>query len=346
MNATELAFDRPKELEAVRPPEERGLARDEVRLLVSRGGVEEHHRFRDLPSLLVPGDLLVVNESATMPAALRASAVFGEFVIHLSTHYGGRLWLAEPRWSASTPGPLPLPPSARLEVAGIGARVVAPYPGIPRLLFLSVDEDLEWTMRERGRPIRYGYLDREYPLERYQTVFSRRPGSAEMPSAGRPFSLPLVATARDRGIELAPIVLHTGVSSLEIEGPGRASAAMYPEPFEVPSATADAIGRCRARGGRVIAVGTTVVRALESAWNGSSVRAAAGFTQLFIHAGHRPRAFDGLLTGFHEPRSTHLALLCAVAGVEEVRRAYRVAVDSGYLWHEFGDSHLLLPYAR
>ena len=207
--------------------------------------MEEHHRFRDLPSLLAAGDLLVVNESATVPAALPASAEVGEFVVHLSTRYGPRLWLAEPRWSVSRPGPLPLRPGARLRVAGIDARVVAPYPGIPRLLFLSFDEDPEPNMRALGRPIRYGYLDRDYPLERYQTVFARSPGSAEMPSAGRPFSLRLLAALGERGISLAPIVLHTGVSSLELDGPSLASAPTYPEPFEVPPATADALERCR-----------------------------------------------------------------------------------------------------
>ncbi|HUZ79420.1 MAG TPA: S-adenosylmethionine:tRNA ribosyltransferase-isomerase [Thermoplasmata archaeon] len=346
MNVSEITFDRPKDLEATRPPEERGLARDDVRLLLSRGGAEEHYRFRDLPSLLASGDLLVINESATVPAALPAVAEFGEFVVHLSTRYGPQLWLAEPRWSASRPGPLPLRPGARLRVAGVETRVVAPFPGIPRLLFLTFDEALEPTMHEQGRPIRYGYLDRDYPLERYQTVFARSPGSAEMPSAGRPFSFSLLAALREHGIEHAPIVLHTGVSSLEVDGPTLASAPLYPEPFEVPPATATAFARCRQRGGRVVAVGTTVVRALESAWNGERIVAAAGFTRLFVHPGRPPRAFDGLLTGFHDSRSSHLALLCAVAGTAEMHRAYRVAIDSGYLWHEFGDSHLILPYAH
>lgn len=346
MNVSEITFDRPNDRAATRPPEERGIARDDVRLLLTRAGAEEHYRFRDLPSLLAPGDLLVLNESATVPAALPASAPFGEFVVHLSTRYGPRLWLAEPRWSAALPGPLPLRPGARFRVADVEARVVVPYPGIPRLLFLSFDDDLDSVMRELGRPIRYGYLDQEYPLERYQTIFARQPGSAEMPSAGRPFSLRLLSALLERGVEHAPIVLHTGVSSLEIDGPTIGSAPLYPEPFSVPASTADSVTRCREHGGRVIAVGTTVVRALESAWNGERVVATAGFTKLFVHPGRPPRAFDGLLTGFHDSRSSHLALLAAVAGIAEVRRAYRVAIDFGYLWHEFGDSHLILPYAR
>ncbi|MGI0140421.1 MAG: S-adenosylmethionine:tRNA ribosyltransferase-isomerase [Thermoplasmata archaeon] len=344
MNLSELLFDRPRDLEATRPPEDRGLARDEVRLLVSTRAGDHHARFLDLAEWLRPHDLLVVNASATLPASLPArSAALGEFRVHLSTEYAPRLWLAEPRRSDALPGPLPLEPGSIVDLAGVSARVVAHYPGLPRLLFLSLASELGPAMRSAGRPIRYAHLDREYPPDRYQTIFATSPGSAEMPSAARPFSPRVLRALRARGVGLASITLHTGVSSLDVERSPVESTALYPEPFEVPSIAADAIERVRCAGGRVIAVGTTVVRALESAVRHGRVVAARGFTRLFVHPGRPPVSFDALLTGFHDPATTHLALLYSVAGPDLVRRSYRVAVDAGYLWHEFGDSQLWLP---
>ncbi len=197
-------------------------------------------------------------------------------------------------------------------------------------------------MRSVGAPIRYGYLAREYPLEEYQTVFGRVPGSAEMPSAARPFTARVVTRLAAAGVGIAPITLHAGVSSLEAGDTGPGGVPLYPEPFEVPFSTVEAIESTRQRGGRVVAVGTTVVRALESASDGCGRRPARGFTRLYLNPDRPSRTVDGLLTGFHEATSTHLALLSSVAGVDRVRRSYRVAVDAGYLGHEFGDSHLIL----
>ncbi|MGP8071622.1 MAG: S-adenosylmethionine:tRNA ribosyltransferase-isomerase [Thermoplasmata archaeon] len=324
-------------------PEDRGVARDGVRLLVSRGTVESHHRFYELTELLRRGDLLVVNESATVPASLAARADFGDFRVSLSTAYGSDLWLVEPRWDYSQPGPLPLEPADPLELGGLPGRYVASFPGIPRLGFVHVEGDLGAAMRGTGRPIRYGYLAREYPLETYQTIFARVPGSAEMPSAARPFTRPLLDRLGAEGVGVASIVLHTGVSSLEAGDAGPGRIPIYPEPFSVPRSTVDAIRRTRASGGRVIAIGTTVVRALESATDDCGLRPSRGFTRVVLGPARSVQSVDGLLTGFHESNSTHLALLESVAGVATVRRAYRVAVDHGYLWHEFGDSQLFLP---
>ena len=335
------ALDLPKVPGADRPPEARGIPRDGVRLLVSAPDDDSDHRFADLPGLLRPGDLLVVNESATLPASLPATGRPGEFLANFSTDYGRGLWLVEPRWSFARPGPLPLAPGDRFVAGGVAMRVAAPYPGLPRLLFVRAAGDVRAAMRRHGRPIRYSYLADGYPLDSYQTVFGRVPGSAEMPSAGRPFTPELVGRLSARGIAFAGIVLHAGVSSLEIEPD--APLPILPEPFEVPPATVDAIRRARQRGGRVIAVGTTVVRALESAVDGCGLAPARGFTRLYVAPGRPPRAFDGLLTGLHDARTTHLALLAAAAGTERLARAYRHAVAAGYLWHEFGDSHLVLP---
>lgn len=341
MSSRGLVLDLPSGHEADRPPEERGLERDRVRLLLTTPTHDEDRVFSDLVEILRPADLVVVNESATLPASLPARGRLGQFHLHLSTRYGPTLWVAEARWSGREPGPLPLEVGEPIEVAGVPARFVAPYPGIPRLGFVEFEQDPVHAIARHGRPIRYGYVPREYPLDAYQTVFARVPGSAEMPSAARPFSEVLVRELRARGIEFAPILLHAGVSSLEVGPTSRVSEVLYPEPFRVPAATVDAIGRAHRRGGRVVAVGTTVARALESAVDEGCLRPARGFTRLFLSPERPPRTFDGLLTGFHTAASTHLALLAAFVGVERIDRAYRAALARGYLWHEFGDSHLL-----
>lgn len=331
----------PEPRPATAPPEARGLERDEVALLVSDGSGHHATRFLELAEFLEPGDLLVVNDSATLPARLPLRWRDGAGVLHLATRYGPGLWLAEPRWSPERQGPLPLGPGAVVEVAGREARMLAPYPGLPRLWFVQVDGDA--AMARAGAPIRYAHVAQDQPLARYQTVFARVPGSAEMPSAGRPFSRRALARLRHAGIRTAPITLHTGVSSLEHDGGPLTHDALPPEPFRVPSATADAVNRARAEGRRVVAIGTTVVRALESALHEGRVRAGGGFTRRVLHPGRRPAVVDGLLTGFHEPRSTHLALLTGLAGEALIRGAYEAAARGPYRWHEFGDVHLILP---
>ena len=343
MTDAEVRTDMPVGAGAVRPPEARGIARDEVRLLVSDADGELSRRFTDLPSLLRAGDVLVVNESATVPASLPAHADLGDFRLNLSTPYGGDLWVGEPRWGFGRPGPLPLDAGTVLDVGGVPCQMVSAFPGIPRLVFLRAGGDLRAAMGKVGVPIRYGYAAAEFPLEEYQTVFGRIPGSAEMPSAARPFSHRLLARLRERGIGIAPIVLHAGVSSLETGDFPPGAIPVYPEPFEVPAPTVDAILRARSQGGRVVAVGTTVVRALESATDACGLRPARGFTRLYLNPRRPVRSIDGLITGFHEAQSTHLALLAAFVGEHRLRRAYGVAAREGYLWHEFGDSHLILP---
>jgi len=347
MKRAELEFDRPRALQATGPPERRGLARDEVRLLVSSERGHEHARFRDLPRFLAPGTLLVVNTSATLPASLPARHPgLGPLLANVSTHYGDGLYLVEPRRSAAEPGPLPLEPGDTLDIGGVAVRLVAPHPGLPRLWFVRAESDLQRAMDRAGAPIRYGYLEAPYPpLADYQTLFARQPGSAEMPSAGRPFTARVVDALRAKGIGLAEVTLHTGVSSHEVEADAVEEQPLYAEPFAVPQRTADAVNAARREGRPVIAVGTTVVRALESAWDDGEierVRPAAGFTRLMVHPGHPVRTVDGLITGLHDPLASHLALLYAVAPQDLVREGYAEAVREGYLWHEFGDSHLLL----
>ncbi len=339
----DLEFTRPAALQATVPPEVRGSSRDAVRLLVSTPDGHHLSKFPNLANFLQPGDLLVVNRSATLSSSLPATGRSGPFILNLSTCYGGTVWLTEPRRSHAEPGPLPLEPGEKATVAGVSATFLHPYPGLPRLWFVRFEEDVTELMQHTGTPIRYGYVNEHYPLASYQTLFADRPGSAEMPSAARPFTEKTVACLRAKGVELASITLHTGVSSLEVETETVAEQTLYPEPFEVPAETVEAVRKAKAAGKRVIAVGTTVVRALESAWDGVNLRPARGFTRLYLHPGRAVNVTDGLLTGFHDPKTSHLAMLFALAGQNLVRSAYDEAVRARLLWHEFGDSHLILP---
>jgi S-adenosylmethionine:tRNA ribosyltransferase-isomerase len=345
MNAP--AFEIRPDLEAHEPPEARGLPRDGVRLLVARrgDGSLEHRTFRDLPELLEPGDAVVINVSATIPAAVpaRRAAGGGRVRVHFATrapHLDDEWRVVEIR-SADGRRPARLAAGERLELRGGAALdLVAPYASGARLMLarfcceLLVDEYLE----RHGEPIRYRHVPEAWPLQAYQNVYAISPGSAEMPSAGRPFTRELLSRLVAREVAVVPITLHAGVSSPESHEPP------FPEWFEVPEHTARAICEARHRGGRVIAVGTTVVRALESATSAEGCSCArSGWTGLVITPECGVRSVDGMITGWHEPEASHLMMLEAVAGPELLRRSYETALDAGYLWHEFGDSHLILP---
>jgi len=342
MKRQELVFEQPKVLFASTPVEIEQGARDAVRLLVTTPAGHEHATFADLPRFLSAGDLLVANESATLAASLEARGPSGTYTLDLSTRYAEGLWLAEPRWDPAHPGPMPIEAGAEARVGDATVRYVAPYPGIPRLWFITADRPLEPILEHAGVPIHYGYVPKIWPLEAYQSLFSRVPGSVEMPSAARPITPRIREALEGAGIRFASVLLHSGVSSLEIETDKVEEQAVYPEPFQVSQATADLVNRTREGGHRVVAIGTTVVRALESSWTPDGVRARGGFTRLFVHPGNPVRSVDGLLTGFHDPVTSHLAMLAALIGLPRVMEAYRAAIGNGYRWHEFGDSHLIL----
>ncbi|MGH9269325.1 MAG: S-adenosylmethionine:tRNA ribosyltransferase-isomerase, partial [Acidimicrobiales bacterium] len=211
-------------------------------------------------------------------------------------------------------------------------------PGRLWVAALVLPEPLGRYLARHGRPIRYAYVERDWPLAAYQNAYAIEPGSAEMPSAGRALTAELITSLVARGVAVAPVVLHTGVSSLE------AGEAPYPERFRVPGATARLVNATRAGGGRVVAVGTTVVRALETvADDRCRAHAGEGWTELFVTPVRGVRLVDGLLTGWHPPEASHVALLESVAGAGLLAAAYRAATEAGYLWHEFGDLHLVLP---
>ena len=340
-----LATDLRDRLEAHEPPEAHGAAsRDDVRLLVSRRQDCSivHRRFRDLPEFLAPGDLVVVNTSATLPAAVSATRASGEpLELRLSTPARDqdpeRFWIIELRRGDAPFGGVRV--GDRLELSGGGtALILAPYAGVRLWLArLDLPLPLKAFLAEHGQPIRYGYVPERWPISAYQNVYSAEPGSAEMASAGRPFTAELITELVAGGVLVAPITLHTGVSSQERhERP-------YPERYRVPDHTARLVNAVHEWGGRVIAIGTTVVRALETvARPDGSVAAGVGWTELVVTPERGLRTVDGLLSGFHEADASHLDMLSAAAGRELLARSYQSALEQGYRWHEFGDSHLIL----
>jgi S-adenosylmethionine:tRNA ribosyltransferase-isomerase len=344
--ADRLAFDLPPALEASAPPEARGLTRDAVRMLVARRDDERivHSTFALLPAFLDPGDLVVINTSGTLPAAVDAVASDGtRLVVHLSTRLDDGRWVVEPRRRGDRTtkerwvGPVPDSPLHLGE--GASLTLESPYGDGRRVWIARLDLPqpvLTW-LAVHGRPIRYGYVERPWPITAYQNVYATEPGSAEMPSAGRPFTPELLMRLVAKGIAVTPLVLHTGVASLESD------ELPYPEHATVPAFTAERANATHRAGGRVVAVGTTVVRALESAVTPDGlVQPFDGWTDLVITPERGVRAIDGLLTGWHEPEASHLLMLEAVGGRELLERSYAASLAEGYLWHEFGDVHLIL----
>ena len=332
-----LAFDLPARLEASEPPAER----DAVRLLAASPSGLEHHDFRDLPDLLQPGDLLVVNTSATLPAALPLG--HGRR-LHLSTplpKWGGpwpedgyERWVVELR-RGDAPDRRGQAGERLILPGGGSGELLAPYLGGQRLWAarLRLPAPLLDYLAAHGEPIRYRHQSERRPLADYQTIFAAEPGSAEMPSAGRPFSRRVLNALGARGVAVAQVMLHTGVSSLE------RGEMPYPERFRVSPEAAAAVNAAR----RVIAVGTTVVRALETAaGDDGAVRPFEGWTRLTVTPERGVHVVDGIVTGWHDPDASHLLMLEAIAGRELVERSYAAALTQGYRWHEFGDSHLLV----
>jgi len=353
-----LVFELPEVLRAGAPPESRGLARDEVRLMVSEGSQPPlSTSFRDLPRYLRSGDLLVINTSATMPALLTATVGGGprarrtgvevRLVTPLPPH---GLWVVE----------LPVTPLRRRRPAGGGEalplagggylHLLAPYGtephraeavGEPRLWIAALHLPVQFSayLHAYGRPARPPGVADDWPLSVYQTCFARQPGSTAMASAGRAFTPELLCALLAGGIAVAPLCLHTCGVADEADAP-------LPEPYEVPAATARLVNATREDGGRVVAVGTTVVRALETVTDRQGIaHPGHGLTDTVVTPepfGRGVRGCEGLLTGWHEPDGSHLHLLEALAGLEPLECAYRAALERRYAWGAFGDLHLIL----
>lgn len=344
---TALGFSLPAALEASEPPEARGLTRDAVRMLVSYRSERRlvHSTFSLLPTFLDEGDLVVVNTSGTLAAAVEGTDPEGrDVVVHFSTELGPGMWVVEPRHpsaKASDPWGTGEPPWRVAMPGDASIELLEPYMKSSRLWVALVCTPVPVTrwLAVEGRPIRYGYVDRPWPISTYQNVYVTEPGSAEMPSAGRPFTTETITRLVAKGVGVSPVVLHTGVASLE------AGEHPYPEHVKVPEATARRVGLAKSTGHRVVAIGTTVVRALESAFDhhAGEVHAFDGWTDLVVTPERGVAVVDGLLTGWHEPEASHLLMLEAIAGRTLLECSYDAALAEGYLWHEFGDVHLVLP---
>ncbi len=346
-------FIPPGERTAPSPAEARGIARDEIRLLVADGDRIRHTHFRDLADHLEPGDLIVVNTSQTVAGEADARLSDGtDVVVHMAMDLRDGTWVVEIRTAPDAArSVLDATLGQELTLTGTDGALTLldPYPrsgssptGVGNRLWRAAyagDEPLRDVLDRVGRPIAYGYLDRRYDLAEYQTIFGTTPGSAEMPSASRPFAPEVVTRLVSRGVGIAPVLLHTGISSQE------AGEAPQPEWFEVGESTARLVNSTRAGGGRIVAVGTTVTRALESAVAIGSglLTAGSGWTERVVTREHPPRIVDGLITGWHDPQASHLLLVESIAGEELAQTAYDAAVAGGYRWHEFGDSALFLP---
>lgn len=350
-------FELPGHLEASEPPEKRGLKRDEVRLMISQpdGNRFEHTFFRRLSNYLGPNDVLVINTSATLNAALSVERSDGKTLqLHLSTELPDGSWAVELRqphqhgsqqFFANSPGDrfqLPAGGSATLlESYDCNCKGAASKSNQPKRLWkakIEWPEDQFTYLQKHGFPIRYDYIKAPWPIDYYQTVFATEPGSAEMPSAGRAFTPQTITQLIVKGVEIIPILLHTGVASLE------ADESPYQERYRISADSVERLNTARQRGKRIIAVGTTVVRALETAADQDGIlHAGEGYTCEIITPQRGVRVIDGLLTGFHEPKASHLKMLSAIAGREHLKLAYAEALRQEYLWHEFGDMHLILP---
>jgi S-adenosylmethionine:tRNA ribosyltransferase-isomerase len=332
-----LNFELPAALRAGAPPEARGLRRDGVRLMVSQGEAwPVSGRFRDLASYLRPGDLVVVNTSATLPAVLLARGPAGRCAeLRLATPLA-----EEGRWVVESPEPQA--GETWLLPGGAAVDFVGPWRDSSRLWVADLRLPLAPPayLARHGRVSRPAGVVADWPLEAYQTCFAREPGSTSMASAGRALTPELLRDLVAGGVLVAPLWLHTSGVVGDDDRP-------LPEPYHVPAVTARLVNETRAAGGRVVAVGTTVVRVLETvAGNDGRVRPGRGWTELVVTPGRGVTVVDGLLTGWHEPGGSHLHLLEAVAGPGPLELAYRAALDEAYSWGVFGDLHLLLRGAR
>src|ERR671919_1769362 len=342
-----LDFELPPRLEADAPPEARGFARDEVRLMVSYRSDDRvvHSAFHDIGDFLEAGDVLVIDTSGTMNAALHAEREDGTALeLHLSTRLPADLWIVElrrPTDAATEPFRYARAGKTLRLAGGATAALHAPYAsGSPRtkgsrlwISSLDLPGPLEEYLERYGFPIRYGYVRESWPSSHYQTVYATETGSAEMPSAGRAFTPMLITRLVARGVQVAPLILHTGVASLEDNEPP------YEEFYRVPPETACLVNAARVSGRRAVAVGTTVVRALETVTEpDGTTHPGEGWTDVFISPERGIRSVDAMLTGLHEPRSTHLAMLEALVEGEPSAPA------SGR--RLLGKEHLRLAYGQ
>ncbi|MFD1359667.1 S-adenosylmethionine:tRNA ribosyltransferase-isomerase [Fictibacillus halophilus] len=337
-----MKFELPQELNAKEPPERRGIRRDYVKMMVldKTTGHTEHTKFFQLDRYLKKGDLIVLNASRTVPAVLKSIREIDgtEVEVRLAHRKNESIWEALPVSGNLKKGEI-IRFSPSLTATVVEQSSDSPFVSLAFNLCCS---SLYNQIYSLGEPVRYEYIQEPWNLDYYQTVFATIPGSVEMPSAGRAFSWELLFRLQKKGVQIAYITLHTGLSYL-LDDKWHKGPDKNFENYEVPEETVNMIRETKAAGGRVVAVGTTVVRALETvALEKNELQAQTGWTNLYITENTKLEICDGLITGMHEPEASHLQLLSAFVDKDKLYDAYKDAIEQRYLWHEFGDMNLIL----
>lgn len=335
MQINTQTFILPHELHAAFPPERRGVRRDHVRMMTidRKSGKVIHDSFNHLADYVKPGDMIVLNNSRTIPAALRATIHSQEIEVRLARCLSETSWEALILLDNVEIGDC-LQFSDELSAVVIDRKRDSP---LLVLRFSISGLSLFQHVYSLGEPIRYEYIEESWDLHYYQNVYGTVPGSVELASAGRAFSWEMLLDLQKRGIQLSYLQLHTGLSYLNDNN--QLSPKENIERYDIPQETMAAVLKTKASGGKVIAVGTTVVRALESA---VSTGISSGETALYIDAAFPLEIVDGIITGFHEPEASHLDMLTAFISPEILFNAYGEAIREKYLWHEFGDINFII----
>ncbi|MBM7585153.1 S-adenosylmethionine:tRNA ribosyltransferase-isomerase [Bacillus pakistanensis] len=339
MSAFVHSFQIPDELNAKKPKEILGKNREDVRLMVlnTDNGGSIHTHFNNITDFFEEGDLLVFNNSRTIPAVLDAKRRNQTLELRLSRK------TTESCWEGILLGGLYQIGDELTFDQGLSGRIigVGSEPPLVKIEFSLKGSELLDHIYRIGQPIRYEYIDSPWPLESYQTAYASVPGSVEMPSAGRAFSWGIMNKLKEKGVQLSFLSLHAGLSYYgNDQWP---TPTEHPEEYIIPTETAELINQTKRKKKRIIAVGTTVVRALETVGRENPIMISKkGITNLYIDQSFSLKIVDGLLTGFHEPEASHLALLSAFVKKDKLLNAYREAIELGYYWHEFGDMNLII----
>lgn len=341
-----IPFSLPEELNADSPPERRGIRRDHVRMMVSNRwtGESRHVCFFDLPQALKAGDVVVLNASRTVPAVLYIKHMRNGKVISSQRELRLAHRIDHQTWNVWVVGDQVQQGDEFIFSDQLTARVTqTELPGpLVQVRFSLAGTQLFEQIYLLGNPVRYEYIKQPWSLDYYQTVYGSVPGSVELPSAGRAFSWELIFRLKKQGVQIVILTLHTGLSYFSDDFPFLPPEQNH-ESYEIPEHAAKVIQQAKQRGGRVIAVGTTVVRALESAAQSDhGCLAQSGISNLYITEETSLQVVDGLMTGFHEPEASHLDLLSAFVKPSILKLMYKEAIQERYLWHEFGDIHLIL----
>lgn len=339
---TTYTFQLPKELNATCPPEKRGLRRDGVKLMVlnKQTGAIDHDCFYNLDQYLNKGDLLIVNNSRTIPALLKADWYRGQKFLKMNCEIRLARQLNEREWDVIIPQEgIQFGDIFHFSNNVIGkVTKVSEHSPFKRMEFTLGGVQLLHEIYKLGEPIRYEYIHQPYLLEDYQTVFGSIPGSMEMPSAGRAFTWELLEKLKRKGVQVASIILHTGLSYY-LDDKWDHSPSLQFEEFVVPPNVIKQIQETKNKGNKVIAVGTTVIRAVETAIHTGKY---SGWTNLYIDRDFKIISADGIITGFHEPEASHLHLLSSFVPESFLMKAYEEAIKHEYYWHEFGDMNLII----